>query len=177
MSVLINNNGTLDPVAGNGIKNTFTGTTAEVEAAMQAGLIPDGTVIYITDDNGVGESAEDVAYDNTTSGLSADNVQDAVDEVVSEKQDKTDNTLTTTNKTIPGAINEINTALSQFGFTDVNKVMFRTDNNVFRLNYYVSGGYYTMSITTNASPNTLKLDFYNNSTQSWTNIFQCNSVI
>ena len=81
MSVLINNNGTLDPIAGNGIKNTFTGTTAEVNAAMQAGLIAEGTVVYITDDNGVGESAEDVSYDNTESELTATNVQDAIDEV------------------------------------------------------------------------------------------------
>ena len=31
--------------------------------------------------------ADDVSYDNSTSGLTADNVQSAIDEVVSEKQD------------------------------------------------------------------------------------------
>lgn len=81
MSVLINNNGKLDPVAGNGIQNTFTGTMEEVTAAVQAGVIKNGMVVYITDDNGVGVNAEDVTYDNTDSGLTATNVQSAIDEV------------------------------------------------------------------------------------------------
>ena len=80
MSVFLNNNGTLDPIAGNGILNTFTGTTAEVQAAMQSGAITEGMVVYITDD-GSNESAENIGYDNTESQLEADNVQDAIDEI------------------------------------------------------------------------------------------------
>lgn len=38
--------------------------------------------------------AEEIDYDNTTSGLSADNIQDAVDELASEKMDKADPTGT-----------------------------------------------------------------------------------
>ena len=94
MSVLINNNGTLNPIAGNGIQNTFTGTEAEVTAAMAAGEIAEGTVVYITDDNGVGVNAEDIAYDNTTSGLTANDVQDAIDEIKSDLTNKADKATT-----------------------------------------------------------------------------------
>ena len=60
----------------------FIGTRAEIDAAMQAGAIPDGMLVYCTDDlTGFPVNADDVVYDNTTSGLSADNVQDAVDEI------------------------------------------------------------------------------------------------
>ena len=43
----------------------------------------DGTMYMITDDN-AGWEAESVEYDNTESGLTADNLQDAVDEVVTK---------------------------------------------------------------------------------------------
>ena len=79
---------------------------------MSAGHVgPNGEIIKDTG----GIIAENVAYDHETSGLSANNGQEAIDELASEKQDKTDNTLQTTSKTIPGAINEINTALVAYG--------------------------------------------------------------
>jgi hypothetical protein len=57
-------------------------------------------------------SADQINYDNTTSGLSATTVKGAVDELASEKQDATDNNLTTTNKTIVGGINEVKCGLN-----------------------------------------------------------------
>lgn len=39
---------------------------------------------------GFGRSAADVSYDNTTSGLTADDVQEAIDELAAEKVDKVD---------------------------------------------------------------------------------------
>ena len=57
-------------------------------------------------------SADQINYDNTTSGLSATTVKGAVDELASEKQDKTDNSLTTTDKTIAGGINELKSGLT-----------------------------------------------------------------
>jgi hypothetical protein len=60
-------------------------------------------------------SADQINYDNTTSGLSATTVKGAVDELASEKQDKSDNSLQTTDKTIVGGINELKS-----GLIDVN---------------------------------------------------------
>ena len=37
---------------------------------------------------GMGRQANEVSYDNTTSGLSADDVQEAIDELAEEKVDK-----------------------------------------------------------------------------------------
>lgn len=76
-------------------------------------------------------NAANVAYDNTESGLTASNAQAAIDEVVSEKQDKTDNTLTTTDKTISGAINEIDTALNNVILQDIKTVTLTFDANHF----------------------------------------------
>lgn len=92
----------------------WVGTKAAYEAARQAGTMPTDVLVAITDDEQQAE-AEQISYDNTDSGLTADNVQDAIDEVVDEiddKQDKTDNNLTTTAKTIVGGINELNSALT-----------------------------------------------------------------
>ena len=57
-------------------------------------------------------SADQINYDNTTSGLSATTVKGAVDELASEKQDKTDNSLATTDKTVVGAVNELKSGLT-----------------------------------------------------------------
>lgn len=57
-------------------------------------------------------SADQINYNNTTSGLSATTVKGAVDELASEKQDKSDDSLQTTDKTIPGAINELKSGLT-----------------------------------------------------------------
>lgn len=45
--------------------------------------------VYVITDRGLAGDAELVDYDNTDSGLSADNVQDALDEIVDEKVNKT----------------------------------------------------------------------------------------
>lgn len=55
-------------------------TKAEYDALSEAKKM-DGTVYMITDDTG-GWEAENASYDNTSSGLTATNVQDALDEVV-----------------------------------------------------------------------------------------------
>lgn len=69
-------------------KKTYAGATfpvlemtkAEYDALPEAKKM-DGTVYMITDDTG-GWEAENASYDNTTSGLTAANVQSALDEVV-----------------------------------------------------------------------------------------------
>ena len=80
MSVSIYKSGELNPIAGSGIKNTFTGTTAQVSAAIQSGKITDGTVVYIIDDLDEITAAE-IKYNNTTSHIAANTVQGAIDEV------------------------------------------------------------------------------------------------
>lgn len=70
-------------------KKTYAGATfpvlemtkAEYDALPEAKKM-DGTVYMITDDTG-GWEAENASYDNTESGLTATNVQDALDEVTS----------------------------------------------------------------------------------------------
>lgn len=50
---------------------------------------------------GIGAPASNVTYDNTESGLTADDVQEAIDELSDEKVDKSELTLTTTPDTTP----------------------------------------------------------------------------
>ena len=57
---------------------------------------------------GLPSLANQVVYNNTNSGLHATQVQSAIDELTNKKQEKTDNTLSTTSKLIAGAINELN---------------------------------------------------------------------
>lgn len=72
-------------------KKTYAGATfpvlemtkAEYDALSEAKKM-DGTVYMITDDTG-GWEAENSAYDNTQSGLTATNVQDALDELDSNQ--------------------------------------------------------------------------------------------
>jgi len=60
----------------------FVGTTAAINAADQAGQIPDGMIIYCTDDEATdGLTALMIDYDNSDSGLEANTVQGAIDEI------------------------------------------------------------------------------------------------
>lgn len=60
----------------------FTGTMAEVEAAIQAGTITVGMIVNITDDNDAEDfTALQVSYDGTESGSEATSVQGAIDEL------------------------------------------------------------------------------------------------
>lgn len=58
----------------------------QTEAAMQAAeaTLPDNAVCIVWEDDPYVVTADVVEYDNTDSGLTADNLQDAVDEVVNE---------------------------------------------------------------------------------------------
>ena len=61
-------------------------TLADAQAAIQAGTVKAGDVFYVkyVSSGGTEVDAAGVGYDNTESELTADNVQDAVDEVVEE---------------------------------------------------------------------------------------------
>lgn len=61
---------------------------------------------------GLPSIASQINYSNTSSGLSGTTSQSAIDELASEKQDKTDNSLTTTSKTVVGAVNELKSGLT-----------------------------------------------------------------
>ena len=68
---------------GGGNVNEWVGTTSELEEALDQGDIDDDTNILVTDDSGSeGVPASDVSYDNTWSEMSATNVQDGIDELV-----------------------------------------------------------------------------------------------
>ena len=74
------NTGTLTTLAGG--SRIWVGTKAQHDAAVQAGTLPNNCLISITDDD-EDSLAKDVVYENAESGLEADNVQDAIDEVAS----------------------------------------------------------------------------------------------
>lgn len=79
-------------------------TQAEYDAMEQAGTLDPDTLYFITDGN-IGNDIIDDSTASETTVYSSDKVED----LLSDKQDKTDNNLTTTNKTVVGAINELNT--------------------------------------------------------------------
>ena len=64
---------------------------------------------------------------------------------------------------------------------NVSRVRFNIDSTSFRLYYYKedNSGFYTLYVTTYdaASDNYLALDYYNYTTQQWSGIFKCNSVL
>ena len=63
--------------------NSIELTQAEYNALVSAGTVQPDTFYCIVDADNV-LPASDVTYDNTDSGLSADSVQDAIDEVVTD---------------------------------------------------------------------------------------------
>ena len=69
-----------EPMALDASFNT-TETTPRSQADVLAGI--EQAILQ-----GMGRQANEVSYDNTTSGLSADDVQEAIDELASEKVDK-----------------------------------------------------------------------------------------
>ena len=73
-------------VVKNGINysgdNSVSLTQAQYDALVQAGTVDPNTTYFIINRNTTGATyAAGIAYDNTTSGLSATNVQSAIDEV------------------------------------------------------------------------------------------------
>ena len=78
----------------NGTQNVATQvslTQAEYDALVQAGTVDlVNTVYFITDGNANANSASETTYDNTSSGLTATNVQSAIDELESGKANTSD---------------------------------------------------------------------------------------
>ena len=77
-------------------------TQAQYDAWEQAGTLLEDTNYYITD----GQSGGGVVIDDTTASSTTVYSSDKVEDLLSDKQDATDNSLDTTDKTIVGAINE-----------------------------------------------------------------------
>lgn len=92
-------------------KKTYAGATfpvlemtkAEYDALSEAKKM-DGTVYMITDDTG-GWEAENASYDNTTSGLTATNVQDALDEINSKTLSRVEYTIAFKSSSSTAAVN------------------------------------------------------------------------
>ena len=108
-------------------------TLAEANAADQAGLIPEGMNVYILNDAGDNIDAGTVGYDNTESGLEAENVQDAVDEVVDDVAGKLDKESNYPVKLIsPPARNTIENVCMVNGAVQRNvNIGFDNNNNFF----------------------------------------------
>jgi hypothetical protein len=94
----------INGVTYGGGDNSVMLTQAEYDALVEAGTV-DPTVLYMITDRNLGSTpyAAGVIYDNTDTGLTATNVQDAIDEVVgdvvsdlSDKMDKVNPTGTGT---------------------------------------------------------------------------------
>ena len=77
-------------------------TQAQYDAWEQAGTLLEDTNYYITD----GQSGGGVVIDDTTASTTTVYSSDKVEDLLSDKQNSTDNSLATTDKTIVGAINE-----------------------------------------------------------------------
>ena len=79
-------------------------TQAQYDALVQSGKVDlVNTIYFITDADAIATSATEVSYSNTTSGLSANTVQSAIDEVASEKADQsTTYTKTEVNSLLEG---------------------------------------------------------------------------
>ena len=72
-------------------------TQAEYDALVSAGTVDlVNTIYFITDANAVAGSAAEITYSNTTSGLSANTVQSAIDEVVGKVVKFNDITISST---------------------------------------------------------------------------------
>ena len=69
--------GTLTTISSGG--RQWIGTQSQYNAQKLAGTLPNDCLIIITDDEDKA-AAEQITYDNTESGLAADNMQDAIDE-------------------------------------------------------------------------------------------------
>ena len=76
------NTGNLTTVATSG-QRTWVGTKAQHDAARAAGTLPNNALIALIDDEEDAQ-ASNVAYDNTNSGISATNAQNAIDWAVKE---------------------------------------------------------------------------------------------
>lgn len=80
MSINKYNSETGELVALAGGQQIWIGTQAAHDQAIAAGTMPNNCLVSILD-NAEDAQASQVIYDNTTSGLEADNVQDAIDEI------------------------------------------------------------------------------------------------
>ena len=87
---------------GGGNTDYIECTQAQYDAWEQAGTLDPDTLYFITDGN-IGNDIIDDSTASETTVYSSDKVED----LLSDKQDKSDNSLTTTDKTIVGAINEL----------------------------------------------------------------------
>ncbi len=68
----------------------FIGTTAEIEDAIDDGIITEGMLVYNLDDEAVGSiTAGQIVYNNTGTSLSATTVQEAISELDSDLNNST----------------------------------------------------------------------------------------
>ena len=140
--------GSNNPVKSDGIYDALAGKQDIFERISYANwqlLTPQQQAakpyyIYDYPNSGTVQAAN-VAYSNTSSGLSATTAQGGIDELASEKQDATDNNLTTTNKTVVGGINELKSGLtnveSKLTQYSVGTIDFGTDNYVNSSGTYI----------------------------------------
>lgn len=64
-----------------GTPNFVFSTYSQMEAAIQSGSVPNGSVCYISTTEYTNPSAGNVTYSNSSSGLTATDVQSAIDEL------------------------------------------------------------------------------------------------
>lgn len=123
-------------------------TQTQYDAWSQAGTLDSTVSYYITDRNTtIASYAAGVAYDNTDSGLTATNVQDAIDDVEDNSKYKVGDSINLYLAIFPGIVA---TAHRIITFIPLNKPLDSTINN-FTLSgtimIYSISGYITLSIT------------------------------
>lgn len=131
------------------------GDTIEFIAGSNVTLTPDGTnktVTIASTGGGGASSADDVSYDNTTSGLTATNVQDAIDEVYGDMPAEPtvyEQTLVAGNTSVVFS----NVTTTSSSIVDVGTSVAGLDYN----NISVSGTTYTVTYDAQASNVTIYL--------------------
>ena len=148
-------------------KKTYAGSSVPVLEMTKAqyDALPvakqnDGTIYLITDDDG-GWEAENSSYDNTDSGLSATNVQDALDELEDEKYEKPSGGIPKTDlaSAVQTSLGKADTALQAHQDISIkepllSKGLGNSDIDILRLN-----GFYWMQ-KANSSGTQPGYDYY-----------------
>ena len=92
------------------------GTSAEIDAMIQQGLIPAGTLLYITDDEANDVTVQQVDYDaNTTLAEKLDDIDDDISEINTTLTNK----LKRSNKTVPVVFSNSNVGNGSVSITDL----------------------------------------------------------
>ena len=137
-------------IAYNSTANMVALTQSEYDALTTAQK-NNGNFYFITDTDPTYFSSENIDYDNTTSGLSATNIQDAIDEVSAETANKS--------WTLIGTLSEGGTGVSVSAYSEL--LVYLKINNTTYYNPYL------IDVAEFNNTSTIFLSIYQDSTHTY----------